>query len=789
MKTLRHNRILLGWFMTVLVFVMQVATPLQSATIYWTTDGKISGEFTSGTWDTTSTNWLATVPTNTAGSQIAWNNLNGDIAAFLGAANISITTPITVGGLRFEADGTNIASSSAANTLTFTGASPSITIKGDSSSLAGNTEVFLTAPLAGTNGLSVQFTDTAAVPGSNYGVLRLGTRNNNFASTLTGGISVGSKAMLRVDVNSTDLTTGKNPLGTNQVTLQAGSRLDILGFNATSNGLSGRQFTTNGTGDSGLVNFTGVADSVRTDLQLSNVNNIPAANGAQWVGKVNIGSAGAYTFFAAADDGAKVYIDGILVLNNDGGKGNTDLSSAPIFLASGAHDIRIDYVNGSGGGNINLGYAGPDTNDGLGQIRKVIPNSALRQADVNTVNGSSNALQLGNDVRLTGNAEISLSNTTVTSAQLGRLLMDTGVTLKVSSYDVLGETAVVGNGGGFGKTLRFGGTAGSPTVFGTLGSGTGGTVTIASDMNVAFDGVVSDEGRAMTIQKTGAGWLYFNQTQSANTLGSTSSIQMNGASVTQNATYVPSSYASDGNLNGKASTLTTGTTAGLAVGMTVSGAGIPKGTVIVSIINGTQFKVSGDASAVSSSTALTFSQTPTLVLTGSTVAGSFDPIGSAKIVLAGGNLVLDSKGGAGAVTTFGNAVQVTSDAVIQDVANAVSVTLGGAVTIASGKTLVLDAIAGGQPVADPGANLIVSGGITGDASTTLVIRSTPKNAGTTISAVNALATGVAQQTGFASQSGTVSLSGNNSGFAGQLVFEPGANLRVLGVSALNNKTF
>ncbi len=84
---------------------------------------------------------------------------------------------------------------------------------------------------------------------------------------------------------------------------------------------------------------------------------------------------------------------------------------------------------------------------------------------------------------------------------------------------------------------------------------------------------------------------------------------------------------------------------------------------------------------------------------------------------------------------------------------------------------------------------VVTGIAVTDGTTTLVIRSTQKNAGTTVTAINALANGVAQQTGFASASGTVTLSGNNSGFAGQLVFEPGANLRVLGVSALNNKSF
>ncbi|MHB1083020.1 MAG: PA14 domain-containing protein, partial [Prosthecobacter sp.] len=659
MKTLRHNRILLGWFMTMLVFVMQVATPLQSATIYWTTDGTSSGEFNGGNWDTSTANWKTTVPAGTPGGLVNWNNGNGDTAVFLGATNISLTAPIVLGGIEFDADGTSINATSAANSLTFVGSSPTITIKGNSNF---ENVATINAPLAGTQGLSIKFTDTAGLPGgTNYGILQLGVANSTYASTLTGGITVGNKAELRVVANSTDLTSGRNPLGTNLLTLQAGSKLDIRGVNATSNGLSARVFSTSGTGDSALVDFTKTAASLATDFFVTGTSfsTTTAPLGVQWVGKVDISKGGAYTFFASADDGAKLYIDGVLVLNNDGGKGATDLSSSPIFLAPGSHDIRIDYVNGSGGGSLNLGYAGPDTDIGNGQVRIVIPSSSLHQADVNTLAGSSTALQFGNDVRLTGNAEISLSNTSITSAAMGRLLLDTGVTLSVKAYDLLGETATVGNGGGFCKTLRFGGTSAAPTVFGTLDSGTGGNVYIDSDMNVAFDGVVSDQGRAMTLQKTGAGWLYFNQTQSANTLGSTTSIQMIGTSVTQAATYQASTYGNDSALNGgKSSTLTTGNTAGLSVGMTVSGDGIPQGTVITAIVDSTHFKVSGDASGVTSSTSLTFSKTPTLVLTGSSDVGSFDPIGSAKIVLAGGNLVLNSKGGAvaGAGPTFGNAV-------------------------------------------------------------------------------------------------------------------------------------
>jgi hypothetical protein len=791
MKILRRNRLLLGWLMTLLVATAQISPPLRGAIVLWNPSGSL---IDSGDWDTTTLNWGA-------GGTAAWVNANNDIAKFGDNINgppssVFITGPVSTGGLLIEAqNGSPIDFSLTAggvtpanNTLNFAGINPTIKLKG-SSNLETNPLLpdpdhvaRIHAKLTGNQGLIVEFEDTAGTAGSGYGVLKLGQRNQNYASTLTGNITVKNKAGLAVDVSPSDLFSGNNPLGaTNTIILEQGSKFEISGAK-TSQGLSGRVFDTNGTGNTSRVDFTGTAVSTRIDNQLNNLSISTTNTAVQWLGKVEIGLAGGYTFFANADDGSRIFIDGQLVLNNDGGKGSTDLSSAPIFLSSGLHDIRVDYVQGGGGANINLGFAGPDTGGFNGQIRNVIPFSKLYQADVNQTTGASTALQLGNNLDVKGNALVDMRNEDFSSVQLGRLQIHNGAMLTVASTTLTGDP-VLGNGAGFGKTLRFGGTSLDPTLFGTPASVGPQNVTIASDVNVAFDGVVSDQGRAMTIQKTGSGWLYFNQTLSANNLGASSSIQMVGNTATQTATF--SSYDD----SFYQSTLTTASTAGLSVGMTVGGSGMPAGTVIMEIVNGTTFKVAGNASALQPGASLTFSKNPTLVLTGA--PGGNNPIGSAGVVLSGGNLVLDSKGAtaAGMGPALNNQITVNQNAVIQSVANASTVTLGGNIAIAANKTLVLDAIAGGQPAADPGANLILAGGITGDNTTTLVIRSTQKNAGTTVNALTALANRVVQQTGFAAQSGLVTLTGNNAGFNGTLNFEPGANLRVEGVSALSGKTF
>ncbi|MDP1590339.1 MAG: PA14 domain-containing protein, partial [Prosthecobacter sp.] len=524
--------------MTLIMVIAQPATSLRAAFFLWAPNNAgVSSLNEGGTWSSSFQAWHEmtsgpnTLPALSPDTDKAWNttDLGGSFSEHtavigfggVGPSSIFLSGAIEVGSLVFGASNVILNGNSNTDTLTFSAANPTITIKG--SSMGGtDTVATINARLMGSNGLRVIFDDSAGGAGTKRGVLRLGTAGSAFSSSLTGGIEVANQATLEVRVASTDLSAGRNPLGANQITLEAGSAFTITGVNSTNQGLSGRVFNTNGTGNSGRVNFGGTADAVQVNGHLNsginnglnNLNTVPAAKAVQWVGKVQIAEGGAYTFFASADDGARVFIDGVMVINNDGGKGNTDLSSEPIFLAAGLHDIRIDYVNGSAGGNINLAYAGPSTHN----IRTVIPSTALTQAEFNTLNGSSNALQLLNDMHVTGNAVINLAGTQFTSAQMGKLELDTGRILTVDSIYTDGRL-VAGNSAGFGKTLRFGGTALAPTIFGTPGSVIDGMVTIASDANVAFDGVVSDEDRDMVIRKTGAGWLSFNQTSSENLLG------------------------------------------------------------------------------------------------------------------------------------------------------------------------------------------------------------------------------------------------------------------------------
>ena len=67
--------------------------------------------------------------------------------------------------------------------------------------------------------------------------------------------------------------------------------------------------------------------------------------GIRFTGKIIIPAAGQYTFALQSDDGANLYIDNKIVIDNDGLHAS-QRKTAKVTLTSGEHDIRIDYYQG-----------------------------------------------------------------------------------------------------------------------------------------------------------------------------------------------------------------------------------------------------------------------------------------------------------------------------------------------------------------------------------------------------------------------------------------------------------
>jgi hypothetical protein len=97
--------------------------------------------------------------------------------------------------------------------------------------------------------------------------------------------------------------------------------------------------------------------------------------GFVYTGKLNVTTAGNYTFYLSSDDGSKLYIDGVLRVSNDGLHGTGDVAGTAFALSAGVHDIRVDYFDKNGGEGLTVRWS---RNPGL-NIQN-IPTSALTDA-------------------------------------------------------------------------------------------------------------------------------------------------------------------------------------------------------------------------------------------------------------------------------------------------------------------------------------------------------------------------------------------------------------------------
>lgn len=98
------------------------------------------------------------------------------------------------------------------------------------------------------------------------------------------------------------------------------------------------------------------------------ISKSPNFYGLVYNGYVNVPADGQYTFYTITDDGAKLYIDGLLVVEN---KYNSGEKSGTVGLAAGKHLLKLDFFQQDGDVALSVMYQGP------GIIKKQIPSSEL----------------------------------------------------------------------------------------------------------------------------------------------------------------------------------------------------------------------------------------------------------------------------------------------------------------------------------------------------------------------------------------------------------------------------
>jgi alpha-L-fucosidase len=97
-----------------------------------------------------------------------------------------------------------------------------------------------------------------------------------------------------------------------------------------------------------------VATTVERDLDLGATPREERA-GRRYRGFITVPDEDLYLFGLKSDDGARLWIDGELVVDNDG-LHTTALKSGAIALGSGAHAISVEYFNRTGGAELGLAW-------------------------------------------------------------------------------------------------------------------------------------------------------------------------------------------------------------------------------------------------------------------------------------------------------------------------------------------------------------------------------------------------------------------------------------------------
>jgi hypothetical protein len=155
---------------------------------------------------------------------------------------------------------------------------------------------------------------------------------------------------------------------------------DLEGGFGQAMGLKARYFAL-GTSPSTLDSFDWTATPAYTG-SVSNLNFV-STNGQGWpngptnwwgrryTGVIAIPTAGTWTFTTNSDDGSKLWIDGTLVVSNDGPHAMQSVS-ASIALTAGDHLIEVRWFERTGVYGLIVSWSGP------GVSTQVIPVSALR---------------------------------------------------------------------------------------------------------------------------------------------------------------------------------------------------------------------------------------------------------------------------------------------------------------------------------------------------------------------------------------------------------------------------
>jgi hypothetical protein len=115
-------------------------------------------------------------------------------------------------------------------------------------------------------------------------------------------------------------------------------------------------------------------------------------------GYLQVPSNSNYRFFTRSDDGSRMYLNGSLIINNDGSQGATNANSNSIPLTAGTqYPIRVTYFANSGGQELNVRYTSGGSPSTSYNSSSPIPDSWLYPTNTTVTIAKAGARQTTDD--------------------------------------------------------------------------------------------------------------------------------------------------------------------------------------------------------------------------------------------------------------------------------------------------------------------------------------------------------------------------------------------------------
>ncbi|MEW1698099.1 PA14 domain-containing protein [Streptomyces sp. NPDC091278] len=125
--------------------------------------------------------------------------------------------------------------------------------------------------------------------------------------------------------------------------------------------------------DSAIAENYGLGDPAGVTLPKDNFS-------VRWSLTRDFGSGGPFTFTAEAQDGIRVYLDGVRRTDLWRNVSTTQKKAVAVTVPAGRHTIRVDYAHWTGAANVRFGYT-PNTSATVDRVKPLAPAGATAAYD------------------------------------------------------------------------------------------------------------------------------------------------------------------------------------------------------------------------------------------------------------------------------------------------------------------------------------------------------------------------------------------------------------------------